>query len=788
VSDGNDDSPPATATVVISNQAPVADAGGPYSATRGALVAFDGTASSDADGDTLTYAWDFGDGTTGTGPAPSHAYTSLGSFAATLVVSDGNDDSPPATATVTISNQVPAADAGGPYSATRGALVAFDGTASSDADGDTLTYAWDFGDGTTGTGPTPSHAYTSLGSFAATLVVSDGNDDSPPATATVTISNQPPVADAGGPYTAVRGALVAFDGTASSDADGDTLTYAWNFGDGTTGTGVTPSHAYASPGTFTATLVVTDGNDESAPVTAVVSIADLPQVVSISPASGHVDGGTVVTLQGSGFGTLQGLGVVEFDGVPAASYASWSSSEIVCVAPPHVAGLVDVGVTNAEGVAVTVPAAFAYSSLPYFETFEVGGALPAEWTHAATNDFDWAVDLGGTPSTNTGPSVDHTLGNPSGHYVYTEASSPNYPSRTAELLSPTLSTDGASNLTLSFWYHMYGSAMGSLHVDVSVNGVWQDDVATPLAGDQGNEWKQASVDLSAYAGSSVQLRFRGITGSSYRGDMAIDDVRLVDAPPPPVLSMLSPPQGSAGGGTTVTLDGSHFGDVQGSGSVSFGGLPASSYVSWSDTQIVCTAPAHAPGDVDVTVSTNAGTQLVVPAALEYVEVVAAFPYVEDFEGPGPLPNGWRHDPSNDFDWQRDSGGTPSSGTGPSVDHSLGSATGNYLYTEASSPNYPSKLASLHSPLIDIDGLSQPELSFWTHMRGNAMGTLHVDLWAGDAWVEDVMAPLVGDQGNQWIEHTVDLSEYSGVVQVRFRMVTGSSYRGDAAIDDIRVEE
>jgi len=101
---------PASVSAVfeVPNRAPTANAGGPYAGVRGQAIVFNGGASSDPDGDALSYAWDFGDGATGTGVSPSHAYASLGSFVVTLVVSDGALSSPPATASVTISNLAPA--------------------------------------------------------------------------------------------------------------------------------------------------------------------------------------------------------------------------------------------------------------------------------------------------------------------------------------------------------------------------------------------------------------------------------------------------------------------------------------------------------------------------------------------------------------------------------------------------------------------------------------------------------------------------------------------------------
>jgi PKD repeat protein len=240
VSDGHDTSAPATATVTITNQTPTASAAGPYSAVRNQSIVFDGSASADADGDALSYQWDFGDGATATGANPTHAFTTLGSHTVTLIVNDGHDSSPAATATVTITNQAPTAHAGGPYTAVRNQVIAFDGAASADTDGDALTYQWDFGDGATASGASPTHAFTTLGSHTVTLIVNDGHDSSPAATATVSIANQAPTANAGGPYTAVRNQAIVFNGAASADTDGDALTYQWDFGDGATATGASP--------------------------------------------------------------------------------------------------------------------------------------------------------------------------------------------------------------------------------------------------------------------------------------------------------------------------------------------------------------------------------------------------------------------------------------------------------------------------------------------------------------------------------------------------------------------
>jgi len=81
---------------------------------------------------------------------------------------------------------------------------------------------------------------------------------------------------------------------------------------------------------------------------------------------------------------------------------------------------------------------------------------------------------------------------------------------------------------LTFWYHMNGAHMGAIHLDVYENSSWTDDVMPILIGNQGMLWKQAIVDLSAYTGKIINVRFRGETGSGERSDLAIDDIGLTE--------------------------------------------------------------------------------------------------------------------------------------------------------------------------------------------------------------------------------------------------------------------
>ncbi|MHC4066586.1 MAG: PKD domain-containing protein [Planctomycetota bacterium] len=119
-----------------------------------------------------------------------------------------------------------------------------------------------------------------LGTTTVTFSATDACGASTSASSTVTIAsavNQPPVADANGPYSAQLGDPITFDGSGSSD-DGTIVAYAWDFGDGNTGTGVSPTHTYGSAGTFTVTLTVTDDGTPALmdSATATATITDVP--------------------------------------------------------------------------------------------------------------------------------------------------------------------------------------------------------------------------------------------------------------------------------------------------------------------------------------------------------------------------------------------------------------------------------------------------------------------------------------------------------------------------------
>ncbi len=337
---GETDSVSTTVTIVAAaNQPPVADPGGPYNGTVDVAVQFDGSASSDPDGAIASYSWDFGDGTTGTGATPTKAYAEAGTFDVTLTVTDDAGETNSVSTTVEIiaaANQPPVADPGGPYNGAVDVAVQFDGSASSDPDGVIASYSWDFGNGATGTGPTPATTYTEAGAFNVTLTVTDDDGATNSVSTTVTIvaaANQPPVANPGGPYNGTVGIAVQFNGAASSDPDGAIAAYSWDFGNGTTGTGPTPATTYTEAGAFNVTLTVTDddGATNSVSTTAVIgTVANQPPVANLGgPYNGTV--GTALQFDGSASSDVDGSivsyswdfgnGLIGAGEAPTATYA-----------------------------------------------------------------------------------------------------------------------------------------------------------------------------------------------------------------------------------------------------------------------------------------------------------------------------------------------------------------------------------------------------------------------------------------------------------------------------------
>ncbi|MEQ9103552.1 MAG: PKD domain-containing protein [Rhodothermales bacterium] len=225
-------------------------------------VSFDATSSSDPNGDVLAYSWDFGDGQTDTRSSTVHTYTDAGSYVVTLTVSDGvMSDSATQEIIVSSPNVAPiAAFTASPIGGTAPLEVTFDGSPSSDPNSDDLTYAWDYGDGQTGSGSSTVNTFTQAGSYTVRLTVSDGvMSDSATQEIVISEANVAPMAVFSVSVTSGQAPLeVSFDATSSTDPDGDSLSFSWDFGDGMFDVGVVVTHSYTEAGVYTAVLTVSD--------------------------------------------------------------------------------------------------------------------------------------------------------------------------------------------------------------------------------------------------------------------------------------------------------------------------------------------------------------------------------------------------------------------------------------------------------------------------------------------------------------------------------------------------
>ncbi len=336
------------------------------------------------------------------------------------------------------------------------------------------------------------------------------------------------------------------------------------------------------------------------------------------------------------------------------------------------------------------------TSFPYNEGFEnTFGA----WTQSTVDDINWDLSTNGTPSNGTGPSS----ASQGTYYIFVEASvnGTGYPTKQAILNSPCFDLSGETEATFSFKYHQFGATdMGTINVEAS-----NDDGANWVSiwnssGNLGNSWQTANIDLAAYVGGSVQLRFNRVTGSTWQADIAIDDVSLTN-----------------------------------------GGI------------------AGCSGGI------------------------SSFPYSESYES---SLGAWTQSTADDINWTRDSGGTPSNGTGPSS----GAAGSFYMFVEASvnGTGYPNKRAILNSPCFDLSGQSSASLSFGYHMFGATdMGSIALEASAdnGASWTS--IWSETGNKGNSWQTANVDLATYAGgSVQLRFNRVTGSTWQADIAIDNVNL--
>lgn len=287
------------------NNPPVANAGANQTAYIGDEISLSGMGSSDLDGDSLTYQWTLISPvvtdavlTDASSATPTLTVTELDTFQLQLVVNDGYEDSVPATVEITVLNRAPVADAGESQPAVPGQTLTLDGSASYDADGDALTYRWVVQGKPEGSATDVSDAQAvmpevtldKLGRYTFNLVVNDGKQDSPVDSVIIDTENARPVANAGADQAGILGEESVLDGSASSDPEGDALTYYWqltSLPEGSNATIVNPTAVMPGvvidvAGSYTVSLVVNDGYQDSAPDVVEITTGNVKPVAVVA--------------------------------------------------------------------------------------------------------------------------------------------------------------------------------------------------------------------------------------------------------------------------------------------------------------------------------------------------------------------------------------------------------------------------------------------------------------------------------------------------------------------------
>jgi PKD repeat protein len=222
-----------------------------------------------------SFRWDFGDGETGSGMTTTHSFDEAGSFLVTLTMVDafGREASITQTVIIGLGGAGMTADiVVSPASVVAGQQAFFNATGSRPAIGRTIvSYTWNFGDGTTGSGATTSHTFATANTYTVVLTIKDDAGHTATARATVSVTDGSPTADfTFSPSAPTAGSSVLFDASTSRAVAGRTITsYSWSFG----GSGSTISHTFPSAGTFSVTLTVTDSAGKTGTTTKTVTVS-----------------------------------------------------------------------------------------------------------------------------------------------------------------------------------------------------------------------------------------------------------------------------------------------------------------------------------------------------------------------------------------------------------------------------------------------------------------------------------------------------------------------------------
>ncbi|MDA7787378.1 choice-of-anchor J domain-containing protein, partial [bacterium] len=413
------------------------------------------------------------------------------------------------------------------------------------------------------------------------------------------------------------------------------------------------------------------------------------------------------------------------------------------------------------------------------------------WTGiSASGNQTWRLGSGGTPSGSTGPSGP----NSGTGYFYFEATGSAFGAN-GTAVSPMVDLSTASgSAELSFYLHAYGADIGTIDVGIgsSVSGPFTSafNYTGQIQTTSTDPWTPVGVDLTSYIGQQIYIAFNYVDGGGYQADIAIDSINIAacaTCPGPTALTATGITSNSANliWTSNALSTGPSIAEYGVSGFSIGSGMSGNA----SGVDIFAISGLNPDTDYDFYVKSDCGADSSIyagPFTFTTACGVNASPYLEDFDGG--LSPCWTNNTTDALDWSANSGGTPSSSTGPSDDVTGG---GNYIYVETSGSSAGDS-AMLTTGDIDISALTSPALRMYTHMLGGSMGELSV-------WITDASGTMTqifiknGEEGDLWVPVYIDLSAYSGTVNFTLLYVNsattdGTAWQGDCSIDNFEVME
>lgn len=445
-------------------------------------------------------------------------------------------------------------------------------------------------------------------------------------------------------------------------------------------------------------------------------------------------------------------------------------------------------------VSFTAPFAepFATASLP--NCWSQGGNTPWEYGSNATTPTGFA---------NYGAAnvPDHSIGG-GGTFIGMDGSD-NEDTEASDLTSPLIDISGLSTPQLSYWVFSNNTSDGALNqlLVQFYNGTTWSTIET-IQANLGTDWVEFTTDLSTLSVSGdVQVRFTvtgdGSGGETYNNDILIDDVQVRETPTcfNPSALMTSNITSTAADISWTVGNPSQLGweiSIVDAGTPAVGGTPSA-----TNTYNATGLASNTNYDVYVREICSVGdtTAWLGPISFATLCGVYTAPFTEPF-ATNSLPACWSQGGDNPWEYGSDAS-TPSGfaayGAENAPDHTSGGG-GTFIGMDGSD-NDDGKVSDLTTPLIDISGLTDPQLSYWVfsnNTNDGALNQLVVEVYNGSAW--STVQTIQTNLGVNWVEFITDLStlSVSGDIQVRFTVTGdgsgGSTFYNDILIDDVTIDE